>query len=551
MRTLLLALALMLACAGTAQADVVNSNITTPSDPSFPVFTGSNTMHVAGTATTSGATNNSVDIVCTFGSGGGSVTAQTGVPVDTGTHTFSADVQLLSLQWITCVLRAVPSGTDPSALDLTPFSGPRLGIARLAQAPPGDRWTDFELALGPFGGNSDFNNVSNCGVAATYALDPVTLDFSGEAWGCSDSLWDQPSYPAGRPSVRVDGKDSYFASGFHDAGTATYPDNPDPVLTVDPTNGLGSASSQNNLGGCSPGGAFPPDNTNCANGVSNGVRDDHTATLTRSGELVVTGDTFVSTDGHPHTLDLWFAQSSGTTGPTWRFPGQTSFAAHAGGQELSGLPGGPGATIQNGINCYGVFAWNAPPDVVHFLDGDRFYTHYAVSVPAGGSATISFAYGSTFTEDEANALVPAALAAVSPPASSPPAGGGGPAPSGGAKLLAKLGRVRIGRDGTVTVLVNVPDAGSVSGLETAVVPRSAAKKKRTKKLIVSRARKGASKAGQVKLVLRLNRKGKRIFRAKHRLRVTLSVTYKPSTGSGNKLTRHLTLKLKKARRHKH
>jgi hypothetical protein len=85
----------------------------------------------------------------------------------------------------------------------------------------------------------------------------------------------------------------------------------------------------------------------------------------------------------------------------------------------------------------------------------------------------------------------------------------------------------------------------VSGTETAVVPRGA-KKKRTKKLVVSRARKVASKAGQVKLVLRLNRKGKSILRAKHKLPVTLALTFKPSVGAATKLApKHLTLKLRR------
>jgi hypothetical protein len=343
--------------------------------------------------------------------------------------------------------------------------------------------------------------------------------------------------------VRVDGQDSYSASTFQTFGTSGAPVNPDPVLAVDPTNGLGSASSQNNMSGCSPG-PYPPDNTTCAGAVPNGVRIDHSANALRSGELVATRDTFVSTDGHAHAVDVWFAQSAGTNGVSWRFPGQTSFTAHTGGQELSGLPSGPGATIQDGQNCFGVLAWSAAPDTVHFLDGDRLYTHYALSLPAGGSSTISYAYGSTFTEDEANALAPAVLAAVSPSPATPPAGGGGGLPP--AAGTAKFGKLKIGRDGTVTVIVNVPSSGSVSGSETAVVTRSA--KKRTKKLIVSRARTSAAKAGQVKLVLKLNKKGKKLFLVKHKLPITLVVIYKPATGSGNKLTRHLTLKLKKQRR---
>ena len=60
--------------------------------------------------------------------------------------------------------------------------------------------------------------------------------------------------------------------------------------------------------------------------------------------------------------------------------------------------------------------------------------------------------------------------------------------------------------------------------------------------------KRVTKAGTVKLVLKLNKKGKKVFRAKHTLRVTLALTFKPTGGSAAKLApKHLTLKLKKHR----
>jgi len=171
-------------------------------------------------------------------------------------------------------------------------------------------------------------------------------------------------------------------------------------------------------------------------------------------------------------------------------------------------------------------------------------------VPAGGSHVLHFAYGSSFTPEGASALGAEALARWQP--APPPGGGGGggstPPPAGGIKLRASLGGVKAGGDGTVTVTLNAPGAGNLSASETAVVPRSAAKK-RTRKLTVSSVRRKVGKAGRVKLVLKLNRKGRKLLRSRHRLPVTLSVTYKPTAGSGNKLTRHLTLRLRKQRRH--
>jgi hypothetical protein len=51
-------------------------------------------------------------------------------------------------------------------------------------------------------------------------------------------------------------------------------------------------------------------------------------------------------------------------------------------------------------------------------------------------------------------------------------------------------------------------------------------------------------------VLKLNEHARKIFRAKHRLRTTPSMSFKPTVGSATKLkTKHLTLKFRKHRKH--
>jgi hypothetical protein len=219
------------------------------------------------------------------------------------------------------------------------------------------------------------------------------------------------------------------------------------------------------------------------------------------------------------------------------------------------VPGGPATALLSTIGpAYGSLSWSEAPDAVRFQEPRLFSMHYRFTVPAGGSHVLHFAYGSSFTADGAAALGAEALAKWQPVVAPGGGGGGGggggstPPPTGPAKLRARFAGVKSGGNGTVAVTLNAPGAGNLSASETAVVPRTAAKQ-RTRKLTVSSLRRKVGKAGKVKLVLKLNRKGRKLLRSKHRLPVTLSVTYKPTAGSGNKLTRHLTLRLRKQRRH--
>jgi hypothetical protein len=556
MRAPLLALMATLLLAVPAHADVTASTITTPADPTFPLDDEtSGHVTVSGTATHNDM-GDQVDIVCTYVRDDGNPDYSqpaTGVAVDDTDGSFSASVPLQPLTQYACRLRAIPSGSIPS--DLTPFNGPRIGVGERHLNAITGGWSNYSLGINSMSGMAVLEDPSDCGVEALSALDPVTLRHA-QVFSCGDALEAlNLGPPYTRSEVRVDGKDAFFTHEFNDLGDMSYPLDPLPTINYDTSNGLGSVSSQQTLAFCTPGG-FPPSAGNCSGFAPSGVRVDHAGAPLGSGHLITTSETFVSTDGQAHDLDLLYENSSGQTVVTWRFPGESAYADHVAGDVLSAFPPGVGATLLNqlGGQSVGVFTWSGPPADVRFAESGDFETHYVLHVTPDCPGTIKFAWGYAFTQNEVDALTPGALSAVTLPAASCPTspGQGNPPPAGGGgtKLRAKFGRVKIGGDGTVTVLVNVPDAGSVSGLETAVVPRSA-KKKRTKKLVVSRARKSASVAGQVKLVLKLNKKGKRIFRLKHKLPVTLAVTYKPSAGSGNKLSKHLTLKLKKPRRHKH
>ena len=565
MRSFLLALAMLLLMAAPAYAGSADSNITTPTDPSFPVDDGGSNLVVAG-HTDFGA----ADIICTYGPNDARVFVSPNdypqyynVPQGSGGD-FAVQLPLKPLRYYACRLHAIPAGeSDP---DLSTLTGPRIGVGyRTSDSGAGT----YGLELSPFGGFNEFRNSSECGLATSYAEDPSSLGYQS-VFGCSDALTSPPANGLSRAAVQVDGHNAYFKSDLVGFGATTSPPNPAPTLSVDPATGLGGVQSHEKLATCSPGGGpFPPDSTTCHDGVADGVQLNHTASESAGGALALMKDEFASSDGSQHTVDLWVQQSTDAPpllasaerggnklilDPSWSFPGDPDFAVHFTGDNVTGPAlGGPGTALVRaaGGGAFGSLSWATPPDTITFGNGRTFVMHYSFTVPAGGSHTLEFGYGSAFTEAGAQSLGDQALASFpQPPAAGPPPTPGQPLPSPPASNPPKTRlsfKTKQGANGTVTVTFNAPGPGSLSGLETAVVPRSASAK--TKKLTVSRARKNATKAGTVKLVLKLNKKGKKIFGAKHRLRTTLAITFKPNAGTATKLKpKSITLKLKKHRR---
>jgi glucodextranase-like protein len=641
MRLAVLVLALVLVIAAPAYAGSPDSNITTPADSSFLVDDGGNTTFtVSGTASF-----NNIDILCVYGSGDTRVPissttypAYYNIPLQAGSN-FTATLPLAPLDYYACRLRAVPHGTttvDPTA------HGPQIGVARRDIFDNPSPY-DYDLQLAPFGGFSEFGGVGNCGLPSNFGEDPGNLAYTDRLFDCADAL---PGPNAGashlpvfdsRSSVQVDGRDAFFNKFLNTIAT-TAPPQPVPVLTVDPATGNGTVSAQDDLRSCPVSVAYPPNHANCAAPVGSGVRLDHGAMTVDNGRLAVTRERFVSTDGAPHSVDLWFQQGTALLGSvTYRFPGETSFSTRQAGDQsgvqFPAVPGGPGTMAINQSltpGGYGVLGWAGAPDTVRFSDDQTFHTHYAFTVPAGGSYTLGFVYGGAFLLSGAEDLVAPGLAQFAPPSVSiaAPANGSGVgvpsvAVSGSASVSfgtpkvtvngvavsvaadggwsagvplnpgantltatvvdgngrsatatrsvtytpggpppkarkASLGRVTLGGDGTVTVNVNVGAAGVVSGLETTSVPRSGSAviqkpraRPRARKITVSKGKRRASRAGTVKLVLKLNKKGRALLRRKHRLPVSIAVTWKPTGGTVVKFKPlHRTLKPHKARKHR-
>jgi hypothetical protein len=124
------------------------------------------------------------------------------------------------------------------------------------------------------------------------------------------------------------------------------------------------------------------------------------------------------------------------------------------------------------------------------------------------------------------------------PANPPP-----PAPGATISNAFTFGRVALTSKGGATITLNLPGPGAVTAMATSPLPRV----KAAKALIVWRGRGKATKAGPLKLTLKPSRAARAILKSKRKLKVRLTVTYKPTGGTAKTASKSFTLKLAKKR----
>ncbi|HEX5224524.1 MAG TPA: hypothetical protein VFW29_05285 [Solirubrobacteraceae bacterium] len=124
-------------------------------------------------------------------------------------------------------------------------------------------------------------------------------------------------------------------------------------------------------------------------------------------------------------------------------------------------------------------------------------------------------------------------------------GGGTPPPAPPSNVFTILSHKVKGRTGVVTVVVSIPDAGTLAGVESAVLKKP--RKHHAAKLEkVGSAHGSATAPGRVTLKFRLSRAAKAYLRSHHRVSVTIRITFTPTGGTA--AARSLTLTIVKPRR---
>ncbi len=439
-----------------ARATVTSSQVTgwTSSQPGTPANNpylisfdnpplGPTTLTVTGTAAGTG----SVDIVCYSGSSPTVTRIASSVPVESGSFNSGA-VSLKPIAGSVCRLRAVPVGDDGSG-DNSDFAGPQLAVSEAAL--PVASITGNGLNNGtPY--NIYVNDVTFTGTAAwgSPGVTPSSsevgcggpfvapVDAEGDvgnfAIDCVGSLLsnDLGAF-GGRSEVQIDGRNAYdpdsaqalFAVVGGHAASQNLPGFPTGLtgnVTWDPTTGLLTSTSDESWVVCNGPNEQVQTFVTCPNFINSGVRLQRTTTTSDGGRVVTMTDTWSSTDGQAHAVDLLYDDFVGVNGQGngdrgYEFPGQSSFLQYGPATDVPGPSSVPGSILVrtnvtqpdgDPSEAVGAVTFGKAPSDFRFASNNEFEEHNFAVVPAGGSTSLSYIYSVGYSVADVSALALAA-----------------------------------------------------------------------------------------------------------------------------------------------
>ena len=453
-----------------AQATVTSSNITswvssqpeTPANDPYLISVDNSpatTLTVSGDAAASSVAD-TVDIVCFYGSARSMATLATNVLVRNGTFTTTAvplknAVAARNLAGLACRLRAIPSGTTAES---PAFTGPQIAVSEaetvaIAGGPNNGKAYSFYVNAATFTGSAAWSapgtpsidpnpiNPNACGGPVLTPIDSTLGVDPDPALSCVGSLFSGDlGVFGGRSEVQIDGKNAYDAAAAEALFTRTSGDNGSGDLPGFPSfktafdwdsaTGLMSSQSIESWATCVPPDLYPPTSIVACPGFSpTGVKLERDITTSDGGRVVTMTDTWSSTDGRAHAVDMLYddfigvqGQSNGDRG--YEFPGQTGFSQYGQGTSVPGPSGALGSilvrtnvTAPDGdpSESAGAITFGATPSEFRFASNNELDEHNLVVVPAAGSASLTYIYSVGYSVADVNALALTAQDRFEPP----------------------------------------------------------------------------------------------------------------------------------------
>lgn len=415
-------------------------------------------------------------------------------PITVTNQSFSYTGSFKSIGYETCFLRAVPSGTEPA--DLAPFTGPQIAVDetqdtglhyQIEGGPNNGDQFDYYLFATQFQGSDEYLSISSCGLCDSYAIDPVT-DATGEAVFYANGGLFARNAAENRSEIQIDGSNAFTGYGAYAlvgrSGPTTYDGSQDyanfPSITykseVDPLSGNVTIDEEAPFVRCEEGAIFGSTCSSHARFVPTGVSYLRRIVQNQDGAVASIFDTFRSTDGAPHNLDLLYYQSVRETSPNqpaYEFPWAASgFSVPASEAAIAPPPEAASLFVKEEIHQTegdeaqgeGAITMSAPPAEIKFgTKPGAFELHYLRTIPAGGSVKIGQAFSTAFSISEVRADAQHAQAELSPKLSIA-------SPAAGATLSTPTATAT----GTVTAGGNdLPSTVSVNGQTVPVAPSGA------------------------------------------------------------------------------
>jgi hypothetical protein len=446
-----------------AMATVTSSNITsvttpdgfTANPPGGGLFSSwdagaspSPTTTVSGTVTTDNdPASNTVDVRCYYGDAGDYNTIQSGVPVNPD-GTFTTDPSDFSDE--TCRLAAVDSSYS-NPLDPSTFRGPVYGVGyryvdTLTGGPNDGAIYDFWSDAHQSKGYMEWESVGSCGLDWSQVFDGPFYDYDEYSpFNCTGAMYTGSSGDGyGRSEMQVDGRNAINSDGannlyYYDGSTwHSGSDNANyPALStstqVDPATGNATITESEPLVFC--GNNYPAD-AQCDPAdpykfTDTGVHFDRTIKQAKDGLQATVTDTYTSTDGAQHSIDMEYDNASyEDESIVYDVPGSSGFKTYYAG-DTAELPSQAVGTVYVKDSYYGdgnpeyqipgAFTYTTQPDRMFFNNGyggyyGDFVLQYRRTVPAGGSVSITHVYTQAADMDHVKALAKQAENALQPPA---------------------------------------------------------------------------------------------------------------------------------------
>jgi hypothetical protein len=431
-----------------ASAAITATSISSPANQSTFFVDQSQSSSTATAFTVTGTANaaGNVDIDCTTASGETAhlVTTQ---PVTADSFSLPVtDAELYTAANATddgpCVLRVEPAGATPAAPGAaSTYGGPLISISYeqiyTHSGVPNDFYAQYTGAATGSAGTLEFTSPGDCGLEDSFITSGgSSLVNSADGLDCVGSLFS--AYTSGEDSaveipseLTVDGASGAVADGFGNA--TTIPGYEQPTVTDGYAGGELTIDDDEPvmlcLNACGYGTAptgFKP----------SGIELDRTWQTTDNGLVVLQKDVFKSTDGAAHTLTVREDDDIAddpSLGASVDFPGTSGFLQYQPGNTVAPVSG-PGAiyfktnptTPDSGDPAsrwlQGAIAYSRAPDgpiaVTYWTSAGEwspeFYLPYNLSVPAGGSAVLRFAYAQDFALSDVKTLAQQALSGFDP-----------------------------------------------------------------------------------------------------------------------------------------
>ena len=474
---ILTALVALAVAPAAAQAAVTSTQITSwttqnpttpPSNPyliSLDNPPNPTTLTLIGNAP--GASNSDhLDVVCYYGSGP-SVAKLNTSPVAISNGTFNTGpLPLKPIAGHACRLRAIPVNSETGP-ELDSFAAQPVAVSEaalpLAISSGTNAGTPFNFYVNDvtFTGFAVWSAAGTpvkslpspytpaCGGPEAAPIDPV-FDVGNFAIDCAGSLLSNDAGAfGGRSEVQVDGRDAYdpaAAESLLPASTiqniSGFPKTLADAVAWDPTTGLISSHATEPFVECNGPNEEPVTAVTCPSFVDSGIELERDITTSDGGRVVTMTDTWSSTDGKAHAVDLLYDDAIGVVplnAPPpvdrgYEFPGQTVWSQYGTGNTLPGPSSAPGSilvrtnvTAPDGdpSEAVGALTFSTAPSEFAFTANDDFEEHNVLVVPAGGSATLGYVYSVGYSVADVTAMALVGQDHFEPPSVviAPPAGG--------------------------------------------------------------------------------------------------------------------------------